>query len=135
MAMRKFILIIDDEYIILESLRIQLERFLPEDIEVQMAFSGEEAYELLQDSAQSHDVDLLIVISDYNLGDAQGTDVLLKVKELFPAARRILLSGQAGSDAEIEKYIQATKLDLFLTKPWDLQELKLRISEYIGFQL
>lgn len=129
--MRKLILIIDDEFIILESLRIQLERFLPDDIEVETAYSGEEAVELLKEIREAG-WQLLIVISDFNLGDAKGTEVLLRVKELFPAARRILLSGQAGSDEEIETYIRETGLDLFLGKPWDISELKHKIGEYTG---
>jgi response regulator RpfG family c-di-GMP phosphodiesterase len=129
--MRKLILIIDDEFIILESLRIQLERFLPDDIEVETAYSGEEAVELLKEIREAG-WQLLIVISDFNLGDAKGTEVLLRVKELFPAARRVLLSGQAGSDEEIETYIRETGLDLFLGKPWDISELKHKIGEYTG---
>ena len=71
--MRKLILIIDDEFIILESLRIQLERFLPDDIEVETAYSGEEAVELLKEIWEAG-WQLLIVISDFNLGDAKGTE-------------------------------------------------------------
>lgn len=129
--MRNLILIIDDEFIILESLRIQLERFLPEDVEVEAAYSGEEAVELLGDIAAAG-WNLLVVVSDYNLGDAKGTDVLIKVKELFPRTRRILLSGQAGSDEEIEAFIKETGLDLFLSKPWDLAELRSKIELYLG---
>lgn len=129
--MRKLILIVDDEFIILESLRIQLERFLPQDIEVETAYSGEEAVELLQE-IKEEGWNLLIVISDFNLGDAKGTEILLRVKEMFPGSRRILLSGQAGSDEEIETYARETNLDLFLGKPWDIEELKFRIGEYTG---
>ncbi len=129
--MRNIILIIDDEFIILESLRIQLERFLPEDVEVEAAYSGEEAYELLDDIAAAK-WNLQVVVSDFNLGDAKGTEVLRKVKEKFPQTRRILLSGQAGSDEEIESFMKESGLDLFLSKPWDLGELKARIGEYIG---
>jgi response regulator RpfG family c-di-GMP phosphodiesterase len=129
--MRKVILIIDDEFIILESLRIQLERFLPDEIEVEMAYSGEEAFDLLND-IQKEGWELLVVISDFNLGDAKGTEVLLKVKEQFPASRRILLSGQAGSDQEIESFIRETQLDLYLSKPWDIEELKQKIALFTG---
>jgi response regulator RpfG family c-di-GMP phosphodiesterase len=129
--MRNIILIIDDEFIILESLRIQLERFLPEDVEVEAAYSGEEAIELLGDIAAAG-WNLPVVVSDFNLGDAKGTDVLKKVKELFPGTRRILLSGQAGSDEEIETFKNETGLDLFLSKPWDLEELRSKIEIYLG---
>ena len=129
--MRKLILIIDDEFIILESLRIQLERFLPDEVEVEAAYSGEEAYELLSDISASG-WNLLVVISDFNLGDAKGTEVLNRVKEVFPGTRRILLSGQAGSDEEIESFISHSGLDLFLSKPWDLTELKSKIESYIS---
>ena len=129
--MRNLILIVDDEFIILESLRIQLERFLPEDVDVEAAYSGEEAFELLDDIA-SAGWNLQVVISDFNLGDFKGTEVLKKVKEMFPDTRRILLSGQAGSDEEIELFIQESGLDLFLSKPWDLSELKSKIELYLG---
>jgi response regulator RpfG family c-di-GMP phosphodiesterase len=129
--MRNIILIIDDEFIILESLRIQLERFLPEDVEVEAAYSGEEAIELLGDIAAAG-WNLAVVVSDFNLGDAKGTDVLKKVKEMFPRTRRILLSGQAGSDEEIETFKNETGLDLFLSKPWDLEELRSKIEIYLG---
>ena len=128
--MRNLILIIDDEFIILESLRIQLERFLPEEVEVEAAYSGEEAFELLDD-IQSENWNLLVVVSDYNLGDMKGTEVLSRVMEKFPGTRRILLSGQAGSDEEIESYIRETRLDLFLSKPWDLGELREKIGGFI----
>ena len=129
--MRKIILIIDDEYIILESLRIQLERFLPDEIEVETAYSGDEANDLLKEF-RAEGWELLVVISDYNLGDVKGTEVLLEVKNQFPATRRILLSGQAGSDQEIESYIRETGLDLYLSKPWDIEELKDKIAFFTG---
>ena len=128
--MRKLILIIDDEFIILESLRIQLERFLPDDVEVEAAYSGEEAFELLEDIA-SAGWELKVVVSDFNLGDVKGTEVLKKVKEQFPETRRILLSGQAGSDEEIDTFIKESGLDLFLSKPWDLGDLRAKITEYL----
>ncbi len=129
--MRKVVLIVDDEFIILESLRIQLERFLPEEVSVESAHSGEEAIDLLKEF-QEDDLDPLVVISDFNLGDAKGTDVLKEVKQLFPSAKRILLSGQAGSDAEIEAFIKEFGLDLFLSKPWDLSELRQNTEAFIA---
>jgi|688.fasta_scaffold472499_2 CheY-like chemotaxis protein len=129
--MRKLILIVDDEFIILESLRIQLERFLPDEIEIETAHSGSEAAEVLEDIAEKGH-QLLLVISDHNLGDIKGTEVLLRVKQLFPKTPRILLSGQAGTDKEMETYTNEKNLDLYITKPWEIEELKSRIENFTG---
>ena len=43
------ILIVDDEFIILESLRIQISRILPDDVLLEAASSGEEAIQLIDD--------------------------------------------------------------------------------------
>ncbi len=129
--MRKVVLIVDDEFIILESLRIQLERFLPVEVSVESAHSGEEAIDLLK-GFKEEELDPLVVISDFNLGDAKGTDILKQVKDLFPSAKRVLLSGQAGSDAEIEEFARDFGLDLFLSKPWDLSELRQNTEAFIA---
>jgi len=129
--MRKVVLIVDDEFIILESLRIQLERFLPDEVSVESAHSGEEAIDLLK-GFKEEELDPLVVISDFNLGDAKGTEILKQVKDLFPSAKRVLLSGQAGSDAEIEEFSRDFGLDLFLSKPWDLSELRQNTEAFIA---
>jgi response regulator RpfG family c-di-GMP phosphodiesterase len=73
-----------------------------------------------------------LVISDHNLGDIKGTEVLLRVKQLFPKTPRILLSGQAGTDKEMETYTNEKNLDLYITKPWEIEELKSRIENFTG---
>lgn len=118
---KKIILIIDDEPIILQSLKIQLERIFPDDYWVEPASSGEEAFELL-DEFYSNKNNLVLVISDYNLDTLKGTDVLTKTAQLFPNASKVILSGQMDIN-EVERFSNQYKLDLQIGKPWDINEI------------
>ena len=95
------VFLIDDEYIILESLRIQVERIVGDDVIVEMAYSGEEALEII-DELHQKGIQLAVIISDFNLGDMLGTEVLRKANEKFPECRKALLTGQAGHNIEID---------------------------------
>jgi DNA-binding NtrC family response regulator len=117
----KIILIIDDEPIILQSLKIQLERLVSSDYYIEPASSGEEAFELL-DEFHSNKKNLVMVISDYNLDAIKGTEVLAKTAQLFPNASKVILSGQMDL-SEIEKFKSSYKLDLQMGKPWDINEI------------
>ena len=69
----KAVLIVDDEFIILESLKIQFERILDKDIIFELASSGEEANAIIDD-LYINQINLLLVISDFNLYDCKGND-------------------------------------------------------------
>jgi CheY-like chemotaxis protein len=119
--MKKNILIIDDELIILDSLKIQLERFLGDDFYIEAASSGEEAIELINEF-HADNSNLFLVVSDYNLDDMKGTSVLKHAIEKFPEAMKVILSGQLDED-DIKNFDNAFGLDLRLGKPWNIYEL------------
>ena len=66
MSNNKTILIVDDEFIILESLRIQISRILPDDVLLEAASSGEEAIQLIDDF-ENENKNLLLVFSDFQI--------------------------------------------------------------------
>ena len=109
----KIILIIDDEPIILQSLKIQLERLVSSDYYIEPASTGEEAFELL-DEFHSNKKNLVMVISDYNLDAIKGTEVLTKTAQLFPNASKVILSGQMDL-SEIEKLLSHTAYETMIT--------------------
>ena len=51
----------------------------------------------------------------------QGTDVLAQSREVYPLARRVLLTAYSDIDAAI-KAINVAHLDHYLSKPWDPPE-------------
>ena len=130
MSKEKVLLIVDDELIILESLKIQINRFLPDGVILEVATSGEEAFQIIDEYSQNeHLINLLI--SDFNLEDMKGTDIVRHLHGQFPVSRKIILTGQADA-ASIQNLTQDIKIDYFLTKPWDFELMKTNVLAFLG---
>jgi len=67
---------------------------------------------------------IALFISDQRMPEMEGVDFLMKAMQLFPDAKRALLTAYSDKDAAI-KAINAVKLDYYLIKPWDPPEEKL----------
>ena len=124
------LLIVDDDQLILDVLRIQLEHFLPENISIERAASGDEALQLMKELAHEGHAPVEIIISDYFMPGLTGTEFLLRAHVINPASKKILLTGQAD-EATVNKILEETNLFHFMTKPWNSQEMKQRIMDYI----
>jgi len=122
MSYNKSILIVDDEFIILESLRIQISRILPEDVLLEAASSGEEAIQLIDEFYQENK-NLVLVISDFNLDDSKGTDVLKYAVGKFSNVEKVILSGQSNAEL-IEQFKNEYGLTAIINKPWDFGEIQ-----------
>lgn len=116
------ILIVDDEPIILQTLKYQIERFLPAGSLIEIASSGEEAIELIDETSSSGGC-IDAMITDFNLGDMKGTEVIQHLHSKFPSTPKALLTGQADW-AEIENLSQNIQLQACFTKPWNSVDLE-----------
>lgn len=100
------ILLVDDEVAILDGLRRQLrKRFI-----VHTATGGAEALELLRSEP------VTVVVSDMRMPHMDGATFLAQVRSLYPDVVRILLTGQADTQAAITAVNQG-QIYRFLTKP------------------
>jgi len=126
MLKNKIILIVDDEFIILESLKIQLSRILASNFELQMASSGEEALDLIDELHQEGE-DLALVISDFNIDSYKGTDILRHAITQYPSVKKIILTGQADTKS-INDFDLQYGIDAILDKPWDLSSIQTVIN-------
>lgn len=108
----------DDDTFILEVLRIQLERALPEYITVERALSPREAIEMLEDWKKDSFQELALIVSDYLMPEMLGSDFLLKANELFPKARKMMLTGQAEME-NVLRVLHEMSLFRYLSKPWE----------------
>lgn len=122
MQYNKAILIVDDEFIILESLRIQISRILPENVLLEAASSGEEAIQLIDDF-HNENKNLVLVISDFHLDDLKGTDILRHAVSKFSNIEKVILSGQSNAEL-IEQFDKDYGLKAVINKPWDFEEIK-----------
>jgi thioredoxin reductase (NADPH) len=116
-------LVVDDDPQVLAAVRRDLRARYRENYTVISASSGEEAIATIKELKARGD-SLAIVISDQRMPGLQGTDVLASSRELYPLARRVMLTAYSDIDAAI-KAINVAHLDHYLSKPWDPPEERL----------
>jgi two-component system, NtrC family, response regulator PilR len=112
------ILVVDDERSLRELLAIVLRR---EGYEVLLAENGHTALAALARGP----VDLLI--SDIKMPDMSGVDVLKAAKQIDPAMPAVMMTAFASTETAVE----AMRLGAcdYLIKPFDVDELKLKVRE------
>jgi CheY-like chemotaxis protein len=120
MQKKKLIICIDDEKMVLDSLKSQLKKHFP-DYAFEFAESADEGLEVIQDMVDEG-LDILIVVSDWLMPGMKGDEFLINVHKKFPQIVKVLLTGQADSDA-IERAKNQANLHKCLAKPWDEKEL------------
>ena len=113
------VLLVDDEEKILHSLKRLLRK---EDYRLFTASSGAEGLKILEEN------DIHIVISDHRMPQMSGTEFFAIVKERFPDAIRIILTGYTDVDS-ITESINKGHVYKFFLKPWNDQSLKLEINQ------
>ena len=120
------VLLVDDEYMITEGLK----RLIPfEKWDMEVVATANHADDAL-DYVREHPVD--IVISDVNMPDKTGLEMIQEMKDLLPDAYYILLSGYQEFDY-VKKAMNLNVVD-YLVKPVDKVELE-RLLEKIASQL
>jgi response regulator RpfG family c-di-GMP phosphodiesterase len=67
-----------------------------------------------------------LIISDYEMPEMTGIELLTLVKKISPETIRIILTGKADMQATI-RAINEGEVFRFITKPWDDEELKITI--------
>ena len=111
------ILVVDDEHLIRWSLDQQLRR---EGYGVLLAETGAEALQ----KAQADPPDLVLL--DVRLPDADGLEILERLRAANPEAPVIMITAHGG----VESAVRAMKLGAkdYVIKPFDMEELKLTVK-------
>jgi thioredoxin reductase (NADPH) len=87
------------------------------------AASGKEALATARELKTRGD-SLALVISDQRMPGMPGSEVLARSREVYPLARRVLLTAYSDIEAAV-KAINEAHLDHYLSKPWDPPEERL----------
>ncbi|MGQ4650396.1 response regulator [Lyngbya aestuarii] len=114
---KKAILCVDDERIILTSLRDQLNNHFGKRYVYEFAESADEALEVIEEFNED-DITILIIVSDWLMPGMKGDEFLVQVHQRFPNIVKVLLTGQANDEA-IERATKHANLHRYLPKPWD----------------
>ena len=125
------ILAVDDEKIILDALRIQLEKNYKNKFIIEYAESAEEALEVTHELVVSK-IELLLVISDYQMPGMKGDEFVRNIKKLLPNVNIAMLTGQMSR--EVANELLETKIVLkVLPKPWQESDLINLINSVTGY--
>jgi len=117
------LLVVDDDPQVLAAVRRDLRARYRDHYTVLSAASGEEALAAVRELKSRGD-SLAMVISDQRMPGMPGTELLARSREVYPLARRVLLTAYSDIDAAITA-INEAHLDHYLSKPWDPPEERL----------
>jgi thioredoxin reductase (NADPH) len=120
---RPAILSVDDDPGVSRAVARDLRRRYGDRYRVVRADSGQQALDALREMKLRGDV-VAVILADYRMPRMSGIEFLEQAMDLFPAARRVLLTAYADTGAAIEA-INVVDLDYYLLKPWDPPEEKL----------
>ena len=127
--MKKAIICVDDELIILDSILEQLSRTFGSLYTIEGAQNAQEAFEIIDEFIEEG-IDLVLIISDWLMPGMKGDEFLIKVHEKLPKCRKILLTGLAPVEA-VENVKKNAELLAYIEKPWLEEELIASIKKAI----
>ncbi|MGW1490389.1 FAD-dependent oxidoreductase [Streptomyces sp. NPDC002402] len=114
------ILTVDDDPGVSRAIARDLRRRYGDRYRVIRAPSGEEALDALRE-VKLRGEPLAVMIADYRMPTMNGVQFLEAAMDLFPLARRVLLTAYADTGAAIDA-INIVDLDHYLLKPWSPPE-------------
>src|ERR687896_1525347 len=120
---KPILLTVDDDPGVSRAVARDLRRQYGEAYRVVRAESGPQALEALRELKLRGDL-VAVLLADHRMPEMSGLEFLEEAMDLFPRARRALLTAYADTDAAIEG-INIVDLDHYLLKPWDPPEEKL----------
>lgn len=127
------IICVDDESIVLNALKEQLQQEFSDKFIIEVAESGDEALEVVAELIEDQ-FKIPIVIADFIMPGMTGDELLSNIHQLIPESKKIMLTGQANIEG-VTNAINNADLYRFLSKPWDKQDLFLTVREaYKSFQ-
>ncbi|WP_432488705.1 NAD(P)/FAD-dependent oxidoreductase [Kineococcus sp. SYSU DK018] len=122
-ASRPVLLTVDDDPAVSRAVARDLRRRYGQSHRVLRADSGADAMTALRE-VKLRGGTVAAVLADYRMPQMDGVQLLEQAMDLFPAARRVLLTAYADTSAAI-RAINDVDLDHYMLKPWDPPEEKL----------
>jgi thioredoxin reductase (NADPH) len=122
-AARPILLTVDDDPSVSRAVARDLRRRYSESHRIVRASSAAEAMEVLRET-KLRGGQVAVLLADYRMPEVSGIEFLEQAMDLFPRARRALLTAYADTDAAIAA-INVVDVDHYLLKPWEPPDEKL----------
>ncbi len=110
------ILCVDDERMVLNSLRTQLAAAFGDAYTYEGAEDAEEALDVIND-LNEEGISVILIISDWLMPGLRGDELLIQIHKNYPKVIKIMLTGQADKVA-IDRAQKQANLHSCLSKPW-----------------
>src|SRR6266481_1203569 len=120
---RTAIVTVDDDPGVSRAVARDLRRRYGERHRIVRAESGGAALDALSELKLRGDL-VAVILADYRMPQMNGIEFLERAMDVYPGARRVLLTAYADTGAAIDA-INVVDLDHYLLKPWDPPEEKL----------
>ncbi|WP_042364157.1 FAD-dependent oxidoreductase [Streptacidiphilus neutrinimicus] len=122
-TVRTVIMTVDDDPAVSRAVARDLRRRYGGAYRVVRAESGADALDALRE-LKLRGAPVAVILADYRMPQMNGIELLEEALDLFPTARRVLLTAYADTSAAIDA-INVVDLDHYLLKPWEPPEEKL----------
>lgn len=114
------VLIVDDEHQALK----YFAKLFDSDFEVLTCSNADEAERLFE----ARDGHISVVVSDHRMPTTTGVTLLTRIKQRWPDTVRLLTTAYADTDS-LAASINDARVHRFVSKPWDLDELRGALEE------
>ena len=121
MVTKKAILCVDDEAIIVFSLKQELSNYYGDRYIYESAMNADDAIELV-DELTGEGTDVCLIITDWLMPGLKGDEFLIRLKDRHPEIKSILITGQADETA-IQRAKEVAGVTAVLEKPWFTEDL------------
>jgi|BioPla2DNA2_1021312.scaffolds.fasta_scaffold40431_2 DNA-binding NtrC family response regulator len=130
MSKRSAIICVDDDEMILISLKQELMAHFNGQYRYETALSAEEALQLI-DELVADEIYIILIITDWLMPGMNGDEFLMKVNEKYPDIQALIVTGYADILA-VSKARHRINLSGVITKPWSSDELIQKVKSVIG---
>ena len=118
--MRPILLTVDDDPPVVQAIERDLRHQYGKRFRILKAGSGQKALALVKQFKIRNEIVALLLV-DQRMPQMSGVELLEQSIQIFPEAKRVLLTAYADTEAAIRS-INKAKIDYYLMKPWDPPE-------------
>jgi DNA-binding NtrC family response regulator len=125
--MRKAILCVDDEAVILLALKFLLKGVFGNEYRIESAYGAEDALRILEEENRDG-IDVRLLITDWLMPGRKGDELIRSARAVKPGLRSILITGQAEEEV-LASLVKENLVQAIFRKPWNESRLLDSIRE------